>query len=84
MGCNGVEHLCKQVLEEKKGFRQMNDDEFVTVRGEVMSQQVDDDSVSSKMEEDLKTNLGYQSTSLPHIGLCLSILVYSFMLLGNR
>ncbi|XP_058769893.1 sterol 3-beta-glucosyltransferase UGT80B1 [Vicia villosa] len=69
MGCNGVEHLCKQVLEEKKGFREMNDDELVTVRGEVMSQQVDDDSVSSKMAEDLKTNLRYQSTSLPRLGL---------------
>ncbi|KAI5400144.1 hypothetical protein KIW84_065174 [Lathyrus oleraceus] len=73
MGCNGIEHLCKQVLEEKKGFRQMNDDELVSVREEVMSQEVDD-SVSSKMEEDSKANFGHQSseseaTSLPHIGL---------------
>lgn len=90
MGCNGIEHLCKQVLEEKKGFRQMNDDELVSVREEVMSQEVDD-SVSSKMKEDSKANFGHQSseseaTSLPHIGLCsfaLSILVYSFMILGN-
>ncbi|KAL5069713.1 hypothetical protein RYX36_020600 [Vicia faba] len=73
MGCNGIEHLCKQVVEEKKGFRQMNDDELGSVIREVMSQEVND-SVSSKMEEYLKANLGPESseseaTSLPHIGL---------------
>ncbi|CAI8583171.1 unnamed protein product [Vicia faba] len=71
MGCNGIEHLCKQVVEEKKGFRQMNDDELGSVIREVMSQEVND-SVSSKMEEYLKANLGLESseseaTSLAHI-----------------
>ncbi|CAK8573379.1 unnamed protein product [Lathyrus sativus] len=75
MGCNGIEYLCKHVLEEKKGFsfRQMNDDKLVNVREEVMSQEVVD-SVSSKMEEDSKADFGHQSseseaTSLPNIGL---------------
>ncbi|GAU13332.1 hypothetical protein TSUD_42860 [Trifolium subterraneum] len=73
MGCNGIEHLCKEVLEEKKGVTQMDDDdELVSVREEVMSQEDDDDSASSKKVEDLKENLVHQLssqvTSLPQEG----------------
>jgi hypothetical protein len=75
MGCNGIEHLCKEVLEEKKGLTQMDDDKLVSVREEVMSQEDDDDSASSKEVEDLKENLvlqvesSSQVTSLPQEGL---------------
>ncbi|XP_045809226.1 sterol 3-beta-glucosyltransferase UGT80B1 isoform X2 [Trifolium pratense] len=72
MGCNGIEHLCKEVLEDKKGLTKMDDGGFVSVRGEVMSQE-DDDSASSKEVEDLKENLVHQLssqvTSLPQEGL---------------
>jgi hypothetical protein len=74
MGCNGIEHLCKEVLEEKKGLAQMDDDKLVIVREQVMSQE-DDDSASSKEVEDLKENLvlqiqsSSQVTSLPQEGL---------------
>ncbi|KAK2404381.1 sterol 3beta-glucosyltransferase [Trifolium repens] len=75
MGCNGIEHLCKEVLEEKKGLTQMDDDKLVSVREEVMSQEDDDDSASSKEVEDLKENLvlqvesSSQVTSLPQEGM---------------
>lgn len=64
MGCNGIEHLCKEVLEEKKGVRQMEDDELVSVAVEVASQQ-DDDLASSNLEHQ-----SLQVTSLSHRGLC--------------
>ncbi|XP_004496461.1 sterol 3-beta-glucosyltransferase UGT80B1 isoform X2 [Cicer arietinum] len=60
MGCNGIEHLCKEVLEEKKGVRQMEDDELVSVAVEVASQQ-DDDLASSNLEHQ-----SLQVTSLSH------------------
>lgn len=65
MGCNGIEHLCKEVVEDEKGLRKMDDDKLVSVRGEIMSQE-DDGSPSSKERGSQSTEV----TSLPHRGLC--------------
>lgn len=67
MGCNGIEHLCKVVVEDKKGLRKMDDDKLVSVRGEseIMSQE-DDGSPSSKERGSQSSEV----TSLPHKGLC--------------
>lgn len=87
MGCNGrTEHFPKQVVEEKKGLKQMdyddNDDgELVSVKVDVKSQ----DEV-----EDCKPNLEQKSshaTPLPQRGLCLlahSKSVSSVRLLGSN
>lgn len=66
MGCNGIEHLCKEVVEDKKGLRKMDDDKLVSVRGEseIMSQE-DDGSPSSKERGSQSSEV----TSLPHRGL---------------
>lgn len=77
MGSNGIDHcLAKQVLEKKKGLRQMDggDDDNQLVIVDVKSQHEKFDSASSKEAEDWKANLGQQSsqatTSSPRKGLC--------------
>lgn len=89
MGCNGTtEHFPKQVVEEKKGIKQMDYDDDDDGGGELVSVKVE---VKSQDEaEDCKPNLEQKSshaTPLPQRGLCLlahSKSVSSARLLGGN